>query len=86
MSPDLGLSSWLDEKRRHVIEQSFEFTLIPWRPVIERQLGREVMGIIQGDRWRGGWEGSRDFPLNTQEQVSIVEARRAVWSIASATV
>ena len=56
MSPDLGLSSWLDDQRRQVIEQSFEFTHIPWRPVIERQLGREVMGIVQGEAvaWRLG--------------------------------
>ena len=25
-----------------------EFTLVPWRPVIDRQLGREVMGVVQG--------------------------------------
>ena len=31
-----------------VIEKSHEFTLVPWRPVIDRQLGREVMGVMQG--------------------------------------
>lgn len=31
-----------------VVEQSHEFTLVPWRPVIDRQLGKEVMGIVQG--------------------------------------
>lgn len=31
-----------------VVEQSHEFTLVPWRPVIDRQLGREVAGIVQG--------------------------------------
>ncbi|SFO44966.1 Protein of unknown function [Roseovarius lutimaris] len=31
-----------------VVEKSHEFTLVPWRPVIDRQLGREVMGIVQG--------------------------------------
>ncbi|WP_367998494.1 relaxase/mobilization nuclease domain-containing protein [Rhodomicrobium lacus] len=31
-----------------VVEQSHEFTLVPWRPVIDRQLGKEVSGIIQG--------------------------------------
>ncbi|KQU86402.1 hypothetical protein ASD00_31435 [Ensifer sp. Root31] len=30
-----------------VVEQSHEFTLVPWRPVIDRQLGREVSGIVQ---------------------------------------
>lgn len=31
-----------------VVEQSHEFTLVPWRPVIDRQLGREVAGVVQG--------------------------------------
>jgi len=31
-----------------VVEQSHEFTLVPWCPVIDRQLGREVSGIVQG--------------------------------------
>jgi len=32
-----------------LVEKSHEFTLVPWRPVIDRQLGREVMGVVQGD-------------------------------------
>ncbi len=31
-----------------IVEKSHEFTLVPWRPVIDRQLGREVSGIVQG--------------------------------------
>lgn len=31
-----------------IVEKSHEFTLVPWRPVIDRQLGREVMGVMQG--------------------------------------
>ncbi|UPO27227.1 DUF3363 domain-containing protein [Shewanella sp. JNE10-2] len=31
-----------------VVEKSHEFTLVPWRPIIDRQLGREVMSIVQG--------------------------------------
>ena len=30
-----------------IVEKSHEFTLVPWRPVIDRQLGREVSGIVQ---------------------------------------
>ncbi len=30
-----------------VVEKSHEFTLVPWRPVIDRQLGRQVAGIVQ---------------------------------------
>lgn len=31
-----------------IVEKSHEFTLVPWRPIIDRQLGREVAGIVQG--------------------------------------
>src|SRR5438270_1515613 len=31
-----------------VVENSREFTLVPWRPVLERQLGREVSGVMRG--------------------------------------
>jgi type IV secretory pathway VirD2 relaxase len=44
-----------------VIEKSREFTLVPWRPVLERSLGKEVSGIARGEtiswtlgRQRGG--------------------------------
>ena len=30
-----------------IVEKSHEFTLVPWRPIIDRQLGR-VAGIMQG--------------------------------------
>lgn len=31
-----------------LVEKSHEFTLVPWRPVIDRQFGREIMGVVQG--------------------------------------
>jgi len=31
-----------------LVENAQEFTLVPWRPVIEDRLGREVTGIVQG--------------------------------------
>lgn len=39
-----------------IVEKSHEFTLVPWRPVIDRQLGREVIGVVQGGSvsWRVG--------------------------------
>lgn len=47
--------------RYALIEKSREFTLVPWRPVLERQMGKEVSGIMRGDgiswsfgRGRGG--------------------------------
>lgn len=39
-----------------VVEKSHEFTLVPWRPVIDRQLGREITGFVQGGSvsWQHG--------------------------------
>lgn len=44
-----------------IIEKSREFTLVPWRPVLERNLGKPVSGIMRNDsiswtlgRQRGG--------------------------------
>ena len=31
-----------------IVEKSHEFTLVPWRPVIDRPLGKEVSCIVQG--------------------------------------
>jgi type IV secretory pathway VirD2 relaxase len=31
-----------------LIENAREFTLVPWRPVLERELGREVTGVMRG--------------------------------------
>lgn len=45
------------------VEKSHEFTLVPWRPVINRQLGREVMGIVQG--------GSVSWQLGQQRGLGI---------------
>lgn len=32
-----------------VVENSREFTLVPWRPVLERHVGREVLGVVSGE-------------------------------------
>jgi len=32
-----------------VIEKSKEFTLVPWRPILERQRGKMVSGLMRGD-------------------------------------
>lgn len=39
-----------------LVEQSREFTLVPWRPVLERQLGSKVSGLMRSDgvNWRFG--------------------------------
>ncbi|MBO9712479.1 relaxase/mobilization nuclease RlxS [Sphingomonas sp.] len=39
-----------------LIEKSKEFTLVPWRPALEKQIGKEVGGIMRDDgvNWRFG--------------------------------
>ncbi|UYY57020.1 relaxase/mobilization nuclease RlxS [Sphingomonas sp. S2-65] len=39
-----------------LVERSREFTLVPWRPVLERQLGKPVSGIMRSDgvNWQFG--------------------------------
>lgn len=44
-----------------LIENSREFTLVPWRPVIERQRGREVAGLVRGSDI--SWEFGRKRSL-----------------------
>jgi type IV secretory pathway VirD2 relaxase len=34
--------------RMALIQKSKEFTLVPWRPVLERRIGRELSGIVRG--------------------------------------
>ena len=46
-----------------IVEQAHEFTLVPWRPVIDRQLGREVAGVVQG--------GSVSWKLGRQHGLAI---------------
>jgi type IV secretory pathway VirD2 relaxase len=43
-----GRSVQVGMMRMAVIENSREFTLVPWRPVLERQIGKEVSGIMRG--------------------------------------
>lgn len=38
----------LTSGRFAVIATEHQFTLVPWRPILDRQLGREVVGIVRG--------------------------------------
>ena len=51
----------LTSGRFAVIENSRDFTLVPWRTVLEQSVGKEVSGVVRGDaiswtlgRQRGG--------------------------------
>ena len=39
----------LTSGRYALVEKSREFTLVPWRPVLERQIGKPVAGVMWGD-------------------------------------
>lgn len=40
-----------------VIEKSREFTLVPWRRVLQRNLGKQVSGVVRGENI--SWELGR---------------------------
>jgi hypothetical protein len=46
--------------RMALVENSREFTLVPWRPALERRIGREVSGVMRGRdiSWTFGRERS----------------------------
>ena len=49
-----------------MIDDGLGFTLVPWRPVIEREIGREVMGVMRGNDifWQLVGPGDSALPGN----------------------
>jgi len=49
----------LASEKYAVVEKSREFTLVPWRPVLDRHVGKEVSGIMSGEgiSWTIGRSG-----------------------------
>jgi hypothetical protein len=49
-------STRLVSGRFAMIDDGLGFSLVPWRPVIEIEIGREVVGVIRGDdiSWQFG--------------------------------
>lgn len=45
-----------------VIEKAREFTLVPWRPALERGLGKQVSGIARGGTISWSWGRQRSGP------------------------
>ena len=48
--------------RYALVENAQEFTLVPWRPVIVRSLGREVAGLVTDGAI--SWQIGRDRRLD----------------------
>lgn len=53
----------LSSSKFAVVEKSHKRTLVPSRPVINRKLGSEVMGVVQG--------GSVSWQLGRQRGISL---------------
>jgi hypothetical protein len=49
-------SAQLASGRFAMIDEGLGFSLVPWRPVIEKEIGREVLGVMRGDdiSWQFG--------------------------------
>ena len=45
-----------------VVEKSREFTLVPWRPVLDRQIGRTVAGVMRNDGVSWSFDRGRSGP------------------------
>jgi hypothetical protein len=41
-------STQLASGRCSMIDDGLGFSLVPWRPVIEKEIGREVLGVMRG--------------------------------------
>jgi type IV secretory pathway VirD2 relaxase len=48
--------------RHALIERAHDFTLVPWRPVLERQLGKQVAAIIRGNDVSWSFGKQRNAP------------------------
>ena len=46
------------DRKFALVERSHEFSLVPWRPVLERRIGHEISGIVRasGISWTIGRE------------------------------
>jgi hypothetical protein len=42
-------STQLASGRFAIVDDGLGFSLVPWRPVIEKEIGRQVMGVMRGD-------------------------------------
>jgi hypothetical protein len=49
-------STELASGRFAMIDNGLGFSLVPWRPVLENKIGREVTGVIRGEdvSWQFG--------------------------------
>lgn len=45
-----------------VIEKSREFTLVPWRPALEKHIGKQVSGIVRGKGFSWKIDRGREGP------------------------
>lgn len=56
----------LKSGRFAVVENSREFTLVPWRPVIEHERGKQISGIVRGGdiSWDLGRDRSRGLGIS----------------------
>jgi type IV secretory pathway VirD2 relaxase len=66
-----------------LIEHAHEFTLVPWRPVIERERGRAIAGLVRGSDI--SWEFGRKRAQPRNQHVMRANASRSVVWLGKAT-
>lgn len=46
-----------------VIENAYEFTLVPWRPVMDDRLGRQISGVVRDSGISWDFNRARDIGI-----------------------
>jgi Protein of unknown function (DUF3363) len=71
-----------DRSRMATVFAGLSFSLVPWRPVIKREIGRELFGVIRGNdiSWQlGAFEGSAlecNYTYRVASQRARAQTRR----------
>ena len=66
-------STQLASGRFAMIDDGLGFSLVPWRPVIEKEIGREVMGVMRGGDV--SWQLGRQRGVESKKQALIAVRR-----------
>src|SRR3546814_7745611 len=78
----LGRMIEMTSGRYALIEKSREFTLVPWRPVLERQIGKSVSGIMRdggGISWTLGRQ--RGGPRSEEHKTELQSLMRISYAV-----
>jgi hypothetical protein len=56
-------SVWLASGRFALLDDASGFSLVPWRPVVEKRLGQSISALVQGPHIAWDWGRQRGFSI-----------------------